>query len=148
MRPVEVVAAVITSGMKVLACRRSMQKTASGLWEFPGGKVEAGESPESALVREVREELQVAIEVGQLIDRTVTVSAGVSIDLTCYHATLIGDPPKRSTDHDELRWMAVSDLPQLKWAEPDLPTVARLIAHANGSISGEPAADSYSPSIG
>jgi 8-oxo-dGTP diphosphatase len=140
-QPIRVVAAVIISGNMALACRRSPAKSAAGKWEFPGGKVEPGESTEVALVREIREELNVEIEVGQLIDRTATVTAGGSIDLACYRATLIGDPPNRSTDHDMLRWMAISDLPQLEWAEPDLPTVARLIAHANGSVPDEPAAD-------
>lgn len=126
MRTLEVVAAVIAVGDTVLACRRAPDRSSGGKWEFPGGKVEPGESPADALVREIREELDVDIRVGELLDRSTTVMGDVAIDLACYSATLVGPAPTTSTDHDELRWLAPGELPALDWANPDLPLVKRL----------------------
>ncbi|MFF9563187.1 (deoxy)nucleoside triphosphate pyrophosphohydrolase [Leifsonia sp. NPDC014704] len=127
MQPLVVVAAVVRDGDRVLACRRAPEKDAAGRWEFPGGKVESGESPEAALAREIAEELGVRIHVGALLDRTVTARAGGrAIDLACFDCRLDGDAPVASTDHDELRWMPVERLGELDWAEADLVAVAVL----------------------
>ena len=127
MQPLVVVAAVVRDGDRVLACRRAPGKDAAGRWEFPGGKVESGESPEAALGREIAEELGVRIHVGALLDRTVTARAGGrAIDLACFDCRLDGDAPVASTDHDELRWMPVERLGELDWAEADLAAVAVL----------------------
>lgn len=122
----QVVAAVIVRDGRVLACRRSPDRSAGGLWEFPGGKVEAGESPEGALAREIREELGVDIEVRGLVHRGVTLVGAASIDLSCYAATLTDAVPKASSDHDSLRWLRRDELGLVKWAEPDR-TVAILL---------------------
>ncbi|SEA97101.1 (deoxy)nucleoside triphosphate pyrophosphohydrolase [Leifsonia sp. 21MFCrub1.1] len=127
MQPLVVVAAVVRDGDRVLACRRAPGRDAAGRWEFPGGKVEAGESPEAALAREIAEELGVRIHVGALLDRTVTErNGGRAIDLACYNCRLDGDAPVESTDHDELLWMPVRRLHELDWAEADLAAVAAL----------------------
>ncbi|SDH23352.1 8-oxo-dGTP diphosphatase [Leifsonia sp. 98AMF] len=127
MQPLIVVAAVVRDGDRVLACRRAPGKDAAGRWEFPGGKVESGESPEAALAREIAEELGVRIHVGALLDRTVTARAGGrAIDLACFDCRLDGDAPVASTDHDELRWMPIERLGELDWAEADLAAVAVL----------------------
>jgi 8-oxo-dGTP diphosphatase len=128
--PLEVVAAVILRAGRVLACRRSPAKDAAGKWEFPGGKVEKGESPEESLAREIREELSVDIRVGELIDRSVTEAGAGLIALSCYRAELIGDRPEHSTDHDRMQWVRIPDLAALDWALPDLPAVRRLVAGA------------------
>ncbi|MDR6612634.1 (deoxy)nucleoside triphosphate pyrophosphohydrolase [Leifsonia sp. 1010] len=127
MQPLVVVAAVVRDGDRVLACRRAPGKDAAGRWEFPGGKVESGESQEAALAREIAEELGVRIHVGALLDRTVTARAGGrAIDLACFDCRLDGDAPVASTDHDELRWMHVERLGELDWAEADLAAVTVL----------------------
>ena len=122
----EVVAAVFTDGERVLACRRLDHLEAGGRWEFPGGKVEAGEVPEAALEREIAEELGIEIEVGDLLDRTTSVIDGTPISLSCYFVRVVGEAPEFSTDHDELVWFLRDRLMWLDWAEPDLPAVRKL----------------------
>jgi 8-oxo-dGTP diphosphatase len=123
-----VVAAVIFDGGRVLACRRRAEKDAGGRWEFPGGKVEPGESPSEALRREIREELAVDIDVRDELTTDDTRVGGRVIRLTCLRAALAGPRPAVSTDHDRLAWMPARDLASLDWAEPDLPAVALLTA--------------------
>ena len=68
MKNVEVVAAIIKQGSRIFATQRGYGDF-KGYWEFPGGKMETGETPQQALIREIKEELDIVIEVGQLIDR-------------------------------------------------------------------------------
>lgn len=129
MKTLHVVAAVLRDGSgRVFAARRAPGRSSAGLWEFPGGKVEPGESAAQALEREIAEELGCAITAGSRLDRSTTIVGELAIDLECLHATLIGAPPTHSTDHDELGWFSPADLRALPWCEPDLPAVARLIA--------------------
>jgi 8-oxo-dGTP diphosphatase len=121
-RPLEVVAAVIEEDGTVLACRRRPGKAAAGRWEFPGGKVEAGESPEQALTREIREELGIGIRVVSHLTSNVTGP----IKLVCLRAELDSARPVSSTDHDELRWVARERLGELEWADADWPAVRLL----------------------
>ncbi|GAA2035941.1 (deoxy)nucleoside triphosphate pyrophosphohydrolase [Agromyces tropicus] len=122
------VAAAIRDGNLTFACRRATGKAAEGRWEFPGGKVEAGEDPRSALRRELREELGIDVEIGELIDRSATQVGDLAIDLATYEARLIGARPVQSTDHDLLDWLRPDQLGQVAWADPDLPAVAVLRA--------------------
>lgn len=111
---------------EVLAFRRAAHKSEAGEWEFAGGKVEPGESASAALTREIAEELGVAITVGEAVATSETVVAGQLVRLTCYFVTVAGEHPARSTDHDELRWMPVSELHTLNWLAPDVPIVEAL----------------------
>ncbi|MFH8248869.1 (deoxy)nucleoside triphosphate pyrophosphohydrolase [Microbacterium sp. B2969] len=120
--PIDVVAAVIRHEGLFLACRRAPGKAAAGKWEFPGGKVEPGETPEDALVREIREELGVGITVTGVLTSDVTGP----IRLICLHAVLDGDRPVSSTDHDALRWLPREDLRDIDWADAGLPAVRSL----------------------
>jgi 8-oxo-dGTP diphosphatase len=121
--PLRVVAAVIVRDGLVLACRLNPGRSAGGLWEFPGGKIESDESPQDALVREIQEELGADIEVGDLIHRATTSTESADVDLSSYQAHLVGAMPTSSTDHDILSWMHVDQLSQLIWAAPDRPVV-------------------------
>ncbi|MBB0967756.1 (deoxy)nucleoside triphosphate pyrophosphohydrolase [Dietzia aerolata] len=137
MPRIEVVAAVFYRDGKVLACRRAPGKSAAGKWEFPGGKIDDGETPERALIREIQEELGISVSVGSLVDRTVTTVGDLDIDLACYLVTS-ALAPARSSDHDELRWLPVPSLSSIDWATPDLPAVAVLTSPAFAPVSEQP----------
>lgn len=126
-------AAVIVDDGLVLACRRAPGTASSGLWELPGGKVESGETEPEALVREIAEELGVAITVGELLTRDVTRVGARHIQLSCWWATLQGERPSASTDHDLMEWVQPSRLDELAWATPDLPAVRLLVDGAAGA---------------
>ena len=132
-KTLHVVAAVFQSGNQILACRRKPGKASGGKWEFPGGKLETGESAEGALRRELLEELHVQVRnVGELLWRETTTSSSSSIDLACYWVEA-DTLPVSSTDHDELRWCFVEELIQLDFAEADKPAVRELERIATGS---------------
>lgn len=132
---IRVAAGVIVKGNSVLACRRRPGITAQGKWEFPGGKIEPGENPEEALVREIEEELATKIRVAHKLTRDVTAVDDRDIELHCFLAVLVDGTPTTSTDHDELRWVDRADLTDLDWAAPDLPCVALLQARWPGNSS-------------
>lgn len=125
-RYIEVVAAVIEHDGLILACRRRPEKAAGGKWEFPGGKLEEGESASEALVREIQEELSVSIEVIGALRTDDTAIGDHVIRLICLHARLLSEVPTQSLDHDELRWVRRHDLRDLDWAAPDLYAVEEL----------------------
>ncbi len=129
-QPLVVVAAVIERDGWILACRRRPEKTAGGRWEFPGGKVEAGEDPEEALVREIEEELGVGIRITGHLTTDETDAGDRVIRLTCFRAELEGAGPVASTDHDRLVWLEPASLPGLEWAAPDIPAVRLLTGSA------------------
>jgi len=123
-----VVAAALTRAGRYLIGRRPPGGSAGELWEFPGGKVEAGESPEAALVREIREELAVEIEVGRLIGRSELASPERLLVLDLYAATWrSGDFEARA--HLELTWVDAASLQDFCFAPADrplLPLLARI----------------------
>lgn len=138
--PLHVVAAVIEHEGRILACRRRAGKADAGKWEFPGGKVEAGETAPEALAREIREELGVDVEVHDELTTDDTNVGGRVIRLTCLRATLTGERPHTSTDHDAMRWATPAELVTLDWAAPDLPAVRLLTEHAGaGAADPRPA---------
>lgn len=132
--PLNVVGAVFTrvnehtDTFEVLAFRRSAHKVAAGLWEFAGGKIESGETPQEALVREIREELAIDVAVDKLVLRNEMLVGDRHVTLHCFYVTAHVALPTSSTDHDELLWMPVSDLHTLDWIAPDVAVVEALQA--------------------
>jgi 8-oxo-dGTP diphosphatase len=118
-----VVGAAIVRDGRVLAARRTFPAEAAGRWEFPGGKVEAGETPESALVREVAEELGCTIAVTGWLPGEVGI--GDRHVLTVAVADLVGGEP-HPHEHDEVRWLGADELGDVDWLEPDRPFLAHL----------------------
>lgn len=122
---IRVVGAAIVEGGRCLVARRGLGMALAGYWEFPGGKVEPGESPEVALVREIREEMGIGIEVGAWLGRGEAVVGSRRILLDVYLATRIDGEP-RLNEHSEMRWIGAGEVEELDWAEADRPTLAGL----------------------
>lgn len=119
---IAVVGAVIVRGDAVLCAQRGPGGAQAGLWEFPGGKVEVGETAESALIREVREELGCEIAVGPEVTTTTHAYPAITVTLTTYYCELTdGDPVPH--EHARLEWRERSRLGDLPWAPADLPAV-------------------------
>ena len=119
-----VVAAAIKRNGRYLAARRTKPDWAAGRWEFPGGKVEVGESDEQALVREIREELGVGIAVGDRVPGEWPLHDDLVLHL--YVATMIDGHPAPLDHHDEIRWLAPQEFGDVEWLTSDLDAVARL----------------------
>ena len=120
--PIRVVGAVFHDGERFLACRKKPGKPLEGLWEFPGGKIEPGETPEQALAREIREELNLIAEVGQKVTTTTYEYDFATIELTTFYCTLV-DGGLRLTDHDATKWVTSTEAAHLTWAPADIPAV-------------------------
>jgi 8-oxo-dGTP diphosphatase len=124
--PIEVVGAIIRHGDRVLIAQRPPGKHEALLWEFPGGKVEPGESPEACLVREIQEELAAQIEVGAYFGDVLHDYGGRRIHLTCYWATLTAGEPQ-AIDCHAIAWASAQDLGAYDFAPADVPLVELLL---------------------
>lgn len=123
-----VVAAVIVRDHLVLAARRRRPAELAGGWEFPGGKVEPGESETDAVARECREELEIDVEPGDFL-AAAPIRAGLT--LRAYLAGLTGAQPAAGADHDALRWLHRDELDDIAWLPADrllLPAVAAALS--------------------
>lgn len=123
---IHVVGAVIVRGGAVLCAQRGDEMALPGLWEFPGGKLEPGESARAALAREIAEELQCTIDVGAPIETTTHDYDFGTVVLSTYYATLADGEPQ-ATEHAAIRWVAASDLMELAWAPADIPAVEKVM---------------------
>lgn len=114
---------MIVAGDLVLCAQRPAGGPLGGRWEFPGGKVEPGESRRQALRREIREELRCEVEVGTQVESTPDDRS--SLTLTTFYCTILDGEPE-ATEHAELRWVPRTELGRLEWAPADLPAVRRV----------------------
>jgi 8-oxo-dGTP diphosphatase len=131
---IEVAAAVILRGGRVLVARRARPAGLAGKWEFPGGKLEPGETGAAALEREIVEELDLRVEVGRSLGTSHRVPPGEGepdLRLTAYAAcpVEIGSEPRLADGtHDDLRWVTAQELITLELAPLDVPLVEGAIA--------------------
>ena len=117
MKLIEVVAAIIRKDGKIFATQRGYGDF-KDWWEFPGGKIESGESPEQALVREIREELSTDIIIEKLL-RTVEYDyPKFHLTLHCYLCTLTSDS-LHLNEHEAARWLSKDDIHTVKWLPAD-----------------------------
>ena len=122
-----IVAAVIITAGRVLACERSAPPEVAGRWEFPGGKVEPGETDQQALARECQEELGVRVEVDDRVGPDVPLAHGRAVLRVFAVRLLEGDVP-RALEHTSMRWLAEDELDSVHWLPADKPIVAELPA--------------------
>ena len=107
----EVVAALIWDNDKFMICQRPAQKARGLLWEFVGGKVEAGETKEAALIRECQEELAVTLSVGDVFMEVVHEYPDITVRLTLFNA-LIAEGVPQKLEHNDVRWITPAEIPQ------------------------------------
>lgn len=128
MKTVRVVAAVIRDGDRIFATARGYGEY-KGWWEFPGGKIEAGETPEEALVREIREELDTEIRVGVLIDTIEYDYPTFHLSMDCFWAEVVAGRLVLK-EAEDARWLTKETLESVQW----LPADASLIEHIKASM--------------
>jgi mutator protein MutT len=128
-KQIDVTAAIIVKDHKVFAARRKVGAHLAGFWEFPGGKLEAGETHEQCLARELHEEFQIVTRVGAYVGESIYDYSSKVVRLMAYEVEhLSGD--FELIDHDELRWLALDELDGVEWAPADIPLVEQYQAMA------------------
>jgi len=121
-KQINVVGAVIVRGGLVLCAQRGPSGGLAGLWEFPGGKIEPGETPREALAREIVEELECTVEVGAEITTTSHEYDFGVVNLTTFYCTLVQGSPVL-TEHASVIWLGPDQLDTIEWAPADIPAV-------------------------
>jgi mutator protein MutT len=121
---VEVVAAVIERGREILIARRPARAHLGGLWEFPGGKAERGETLEDALRREIAEELDARVAVGEAIETVEWAYPDKRVRLTFFRCSVEGEP--RPLEGQEIAWVTRAELARYEFPAADAALIARL----------------------
>ena len=120
-----VVAALIWRGDRFLICQRPPHKARGRLWEFVGGKVEHGETPEDALIRECREELAVELSVGDVFMELTHVYPDITILLTLYNARIVSGEPVK-LEHSDIRWITPWEIDRYAFCPADAEILEKL----------------------
>lgn len=128
MKTIEVVAAIIVKDRKIFATQRGYGEW-QGWWEFPGGKIENGECPKEALVREIREELDAEIEVGDLLETVEWDYPGFHLTMYCFICSLMSES-MHLNEHEAAAWLTRETLRSVKWLPADeglMPLIENLL---------------------
>ncbi len=127
LKKINVVGAILIENGKILCAQRGEDKSLAYLWEFPGGKIETGETPQEALIRELQEELMIEVEVEfeKFEETSYQYDFGI-VNLTTFICFLKSGTPQL-TEHIAVEWLAPKKLNTLEWAPADIPTVEKLM---------------------
>ena len=126
----EVVAALIWQGEKFMICQRPAHKARGLLWEFVGGKVEAGETPQEALIRECREEIDVLLSVGDVFMDVTHEYPDLTVHLTLFHATIAEGEPQM-LEHNDIQWITPKEIPNYDFCPADVEILDRIMQEFN-----------------
>jgi 8-oxo-dGTP diphosphatase len=119
-KPIIVTAAIMVKNNTVFAARRNPGSHMAGFWEFPGGKIEAEETPAECLARELFEEFGISTKVGAFFGESLYDYGTKTIHLLAYLVTHVSGDFQLMA-HDDLRWLSLNELDQVKWAPADIP---------------------------
>ena len=125
MNITEVVAALIWDSDKFMICQRPAHKARGLLWEFVGGKVEAGETKEQALIRECQEELAVILSVGDVFMDVIHEYPDITVHLTLFNATIAEGIPQK-LEHNDIKWITSAEIPNYDFCPADENILVRL----------------------
>lgn len=122
----EVVAALIWDHDRFMICQRPAHKARGLLWEFVGGKVEAGETTEQALIRECQEELAITLSVRDVFMDVVHAYPDITVHLTLFNATIASGEP-RLLEHNAIRWITPAQIPRYNFCPADEEILKKII---------------------
>lgn len=122
----EVVAALIWDNGKFMICQRPATKSCALLWEFVGGKVEPGEIKEQALIRECKEELDIALSVGTPFIDVVHEYPDITVHLTLFNS-IIADGVPKLLEHNDIKWITPAEIPNYNFCPADKEILERII---------------------
>ena len=127
MKTIEVAAAIIVKDNRIFATQRGYGEFKDG-WEFPGGKIEPGESAQEALVREIREELDVDIRVGKLLETVEYDYPEFHLTMHCFICELLSEEIVLK-EHEDARWLKKEELDSVPWLPADITIIEKIKAY-------------------
>ena len=126
MKTIHVAAAIIRKDDKILATQRGYGEYKDG-WEFPGGKINEGETPEEAIVREIKEELDADIAVGDLLVTVEHDYKDFHLSMQCFWASLKEDSHIELLEHEAAKWLSMNELNSVEWLPADVKVVDAIV---------------------